>query len=418
MGECGPALLFHIFSFQINAHHAPLCSTQISSDTFSAQEPTSLHIPDDYVHLLRPVLLQHPLTIADITARIAANGYNTLLEYQTDVMDVLHSIGVLRGTATSEYEAAKYMHLDVLHDITEISRCQDCYKHAIRRRTDGSWFVRPCTVPHPLVHAKLPGFSYWPAKVIRKLHPADGNNVQYDVRFFGGHHERALVAERFIVPDGRPIALRKTPGLAKALAELALYKKMLQMPEAMSDSDTRSTDEREAVGLTSSATDASASSGTLASVVTTMSVATETSSDSDATQATTATMASSDAPQKTKRVVKKRSKKFRIALPPAKRRRGIAVTTVGVASSSTDDGSSSMDVVSDQDVDTRDGIAIEASAGKLAGMPNGTNSDKLLLKNDDALADSSSMPPLLDSQEPSQAQLVERVKYSIVIHLD
>lgn len=38
--------------------------------------------------------------------------------------------------------------------------------------------------PHELVYAKQKGFSYWPAKVIRV------NNTVYDVRFFGGYHQR------------------------------------------------------------------------------------------------------------------------------------------------------------------------------------------------------------------------------------
>ena len=38
--------------------------------------------------------------------------------------------------------------------------------------------------PHDLVYAKQKGFSYWPAKVI-KITPEG-----YDVRFFGGLHQR------------------------------------------------------------------------------------------------------------------------------------------------------------------------------------------------------------------------------------
>jgi hypothetical protein len=38
--------------------------------------------------------------------------------------------------------------------------------------------------PHELVYAKLKGYSYWPAKVIREM------GDKYDVRFFGGFHQR------------------------------------------------------------------------------------------------------------------------------------------------------------------------------------------------------------------------------------
>lgn len=38
--------------------------------------------------------------------------------------------------------------------------------------------------PHKLVYAKLKGFSFWPAKVIKVTKEG------YDVRFFGGLHQR------------------------------------------------------------------------------------------------------------------------------------------------------------------------------------------------------------------------------------
>ena len=43
------------------------------------------------------------------------------------------------------------------------------------------FFQRPS---HELVYAKQKGFSYWPAKVIKAT--PEG----YDVRFFGGWHQR------------------------------------------------------------------------------------------------------------------------------------------------------------------------------------------------------------------------------------
>lgn len=45
-------------------------------------------------------------------------------------------------------------------------------------------FVYSQNPPHELVYAKVKGFQFWPAKVIRK------DDDIYDVRFFGAFHER------------------------------------------------------------------------------------------------------------------------------------------------------------------------------------------------------------------------------------
>ena len=52
------------------------------------------------------------------------------------------------------------------------------------------------------VYAKQKGFPYWPAKVMRILPSSTGSDkdCQYDVRFFGGYHQRALVEKQCIRP--------------------------------------------------------------------------------------------------------------------------------------------------------------------------------------------------------------------------
>lgn len=65
--------------------------------------------------------------------------------------------------------------------------------------------------PHELVYAKLKGYSYWPAKVI---HFMDG--AKYDVRFFGGLHQRAVVPKDQIKPidvDLKKLSIKKTGGM-------------------------------------------------------------------------------------------------------------------------------------------------------------------------------------------------------------
>lgn len=121
----------------------------------------------------------------------------------------------------AEYEAAKYLLLDALHDIMEIEKCQDCYRHS-SIKNDDQWFVKPCQPPHEIVYAKQTGYSYWPAKVIRKM------NAFYDVRFFGQHHSRALIPLRNIktLNDKLP-AMKRSVNLTKALDELKQHQDLL-----------------------------------------------------------------------------------------------------------------------------------------------------------------------------------------------
>lgn len=60
----------------------------------------------------------------------------------------------------------------ILTTVKRSKQCRSVYVYHLQRP------------PHELVYAKQKGFSYWPAKVI-KVTPEG-----YDVRFFGGLHQR------------------------------------------------------------------------------------------------------------------------------------------------------------------------------------------------------------------------------------
>lgn len=66
-------------------------------DTFSEQEPRSLKIPSSYIPMLAKVMFQKHFTANDIAEKIEEERYESLVEFQCDMMDVLHCIGVLRG---------------------------------------------------------------------------------------------------------------------------------------------------------------------------------------------------------------------------------------------------------------------------------------------------------------------------------
>lgn len=119
-----------------------------------------------------------------------------------------------------EYEAAKFLLLDALHAITEMSVCQDCYRHSIIKHNE-NWFIKPCKPPHELVFAKQTGYSFWPAKVIRRI------DNKIDVRFFGGNHSRADIPLRNIRPAHDKPAMKRTSLLDKAMKEFAAHQKAL-----------------------------------------------------------------------------------------------------------------------------------------------------------------------------------------------
>lgn len=91
-------------------------------------------------------------------------------------------------------DLARQMFRDCTYDLKEISQCRDCYRFATENPSK-YWYCKPCRPFHDLVYARQKGCSFWPAKVIRVT-----NGDSYDVRFFGGYHQRAVVDKASIRP--------------------------------------------------------------------------------------------------------------------------------------------------------------------------------------------------------------------------
>ncbi|XP_077869213.1 MYND-type zinc finger-containing chromatin reader ZMYND8-like [Saccoglossus kowalevskii] len=103
------------------------------------------------------------------------------------------------------------------HEMNEIEVCSDCYLSSCLKKDN--YFCEPCTVPHPLVWAKLKGFPFWPAKALREV---DG---QVDVRFFG-QHDRAWVPANccYMMSKDIPFAIKKRKGgFENAMQEMDLH---------------------------------------------------------------------------------------------------------------------------------------------------------------------------------------------------
>ncbi|KAH8375392.1 hypothetical protein KR200_003324 [Drosophila serrata] len=164
------------------------------------------------------------LGMADIKRNIEAEKYKYLMEFHADLLDFQHNTAVFFGHQAEEYEPTKRLIRDVSHYIQEIRKCVDCFRYSNESNLSKMWFAKPCTQRHELVLAKTAGYPHWPAKVISVY---SGNPNRYDVRFFGGDHSRALLAEKDIIPIDLDTDLhfksKNTHGFNDALMELQCH---------------------------------------------------------------------------------------------------------------------------------------------------------------------------------------------------
>jgi hypothetical protein len=77
----------------------------------------------------------------------------------------------------------------IREEVLDAANCEDCISAYYSREYLPNYFAVPCSRPHGLVWAQMVGFPFWPAKVIR----FDKNELNANVAFFGGNHERAWI---------------------------------------------------------------------------------------------------------------------------------------------------------------------------------------------------------------------------------
>uniref|UniRef100_A0A0X3PZE7 Zinc finger MYND domain-containing protein 11 n=1 Tax=Schistocephalus solidus TaxID=70667 RepID=A0A0X3PZE7_SCHSO len=156
----------------------------------------------------------------DLLQRKIKDGRYTALEYfAMDIELLVHDICILSGPYSSDADEARFLLRTVNSEIAEIQLCTDCYINAKARLSD--WISKPCKPPHELICARnRTAFGaglfenaniqqcFWPAKVL--LERDDG----YEIRFFGGTHERMFVKRvhtaPFVLPEDDPSFLRKS----------------------------------------------------------------------------------------------------------------------------------------------------------------------------------------------------------------
>lgn len=168
-------------------------------------------------------LLYQTVDIKIMEMKLRTKEYTKLAQFHADVLSMQHNVAVFHGKDSQEMESSKLMLQDCKYDLDELVQCQDCYRHS-NEKSNSNWFCIPCKVPHALVWAKQKGYPYWPAKVIKVT------NDQYDVRFFGAKHLRAVVDKNSIKPietDLQSLNIKKTAPFHKAMQELRMHQDLL-----------------------------------------------------------------------------------------------------------------------------------------------------------------------------------------------
>uniref|UniRef100_T1JNA1 Zinc finger MYND domain-containing protein 11 n=1 Tax=Strigamia maritima TaxID=126957 RepID=T1JNA1_STRMM len=170
------------------------------------------------------LLLFYPMDLNSMEEKAQALEYRRLEEFQADAQSIVHNVVIYYGVHSPMADMARQMLRDCIYDLGEIRQCRDCYRMS-NEKTDKFWFCQPCNPPHELVYAKQKGFPYWPAKVIRRV------NGVYDVRFFGGYHQRANIEKEHIKPISTNIhslSVKRTASWNRACEELRRHQELLE----------------------------------------------------------------------------------------------------------------------------------------------------------------------------------------------
>lgn len=196
-----------------------------------ARELLKLFATDEEIRLRR--FIYQPMDLTKMENKTKNRKYRYLEQFQADAQTIFHNVSVCYGEGDM-VNLASVMIRDCKYDLDEIRQCKDCYHFSNAKPRD--WFCQPCRPPHDLVYAKQKGFSFWPAKVIKIT------NDNFDVRFFGGWHQRAVVAKSNVKPittNLRQLNIKKAAaGFNKACDELKRHQKLLDQQADEADASS------------------------------------------------------------------------------------------------------------------------------------------------------------------------------------
>lgn len=173
----------------------------------------------------------NPMDLTQLEKNVKKKLYGCTEAFLADAKWILHNCIIFNGSAHKLTASAKMIIKICKHEMNEVELCPDCYLNSCIRKND-EWFSETCRTPHTLVWAKLKGYPFWPAKVMRyepskALREVDG---QVDVRFFGAH-DRSWVptSQVFMLSKEIPTpAKNKKGGFEYAMEETELHIKKIR----------------------------------------------------------------------------------------------------------------------------------------------------------------------------------------------
>ncbi|KAL3313072.1 Conserved oligomeric Golgi complex subunit 2, partial [Cichlidogyrus casuarinus] len=142
--------------------------------------------------------------------KIRDGRYTALESFALDVELLVHDVCILYGPFSNEADQARFFLRSIKSEIYEIELCTDCYINAKAKPSE--WISKPCKPAHELIwasHRTTSGagmFSdaqiahfYWPAKILLE------KDHGFEIRFFGGTHERMFAQRENTKPFKTPL---------------------------------------------------------------------------------------------------------------------------------------------------------------------------------------------------------------------
>jgi len=179
-------------------------------------------------------LLKEPMDFDMMEHKCQSNQYRIVEEFRADALLIVHNTVIYHGGHSNMADLARQMFRDCTYDLKEITQCRDCYRFATEK-PNKLWYCKPCRPFHELVYARQKGFTFWPAKVIRVSNPERPDGGAYDVRFFGGYHQRAVVDKSSIRPitvSVSSLGVKRTSLWNKACDELKKHQEFVAKVKA------------------------------------------------------------------------------------------------------------------------------------------------------------------------------------------